>query len=72
MRAALIELWPVLSDIYGLHPWDVHRLSVVELGRYIDDLPEYPDPYVLIRFYLGNIFLLRGKPLLEFHQNQQF
>lgn len=39
MRAALVELWPLLSDFYGIHPWDTPRLSIPELSHYIDDLP---------------------------------
>lgn len=39
MRAALLELWPALSDFYDLHPWDTKRLSVAELNQYVDDLP---------------------------------
>lgn len=40
MRAALIEAWPGLSHWFGIHPWDVGRLSVVELAQYIEALDD--------------------------------
>lgn len=40
MRAALVELWPLLSQFYGIHPWDTPRMSLEELGQYVEDLPE--------------------------------
>lgn len=38
MRRALLKQWPAFSRIYGLHPWDVDRLTKGELLEYDDDL----------------------------------
>lgn len=38
MRASLIHLWPALSRRFGIHPWDVERLTFNELEAYVDDL----------------------------------
>lgn len=35
MRRAVGDLWPILSAVYGIHPWDVDRLTVDELTRYV-------------------------------------
>lgn len=40
MRAALLPVWPALSKHYGLHPWDVDRLSAAEMNQYLDGLAE--------------------------------
>lgn len=34
MRRALLAEWPALSRLYGLHPWDVPRLTADELIAY--------------------------------------
>lgn len=39
MRAALVELWPTLAECFGIHPWDVARLSVAEISQYVETLP---------------------------------
>lgn len=38
MRARLLEAWPGLSHYFGLHPWDVGRLTGPELLRYLSEL----------------------------------
>lgn len=38
MRARLAERWPALSYHFGLHPWDVGRLSLVEMNAYLEAL----------------------------------
>jgi hypothetical protein len=38
VRRALLSLWPALSRVYGLHPWDVDLLTLAELHAYDDDL----------------------------------
>lgn len=38
MRRALLSAWPALSRVYGLHPWQVDRLTPDELNAYLDDL----------------------------------
>ena len=35
MRRAIGPLWPVLSAVYGLHPWDVDHLTPDELNTYV-------------------------------------
>jgi hypothetical protein len=40
VRAGLLNAWPGLSHYYGIHPWDVERLSYLELQAYVDDLNE--------------------------------
>lgn len=40
MRAKLLKVWPALSYMYGLKPWDIGRLSAAELLVYLDDLEE--------------------------------
>ena len=42
MRRAIGDRWPALSAYFGLHPWDVERLSYRELEHYqhaLNDLP---------------------------------
>lgn len=41
MRRALLRQWPALSRFYGLFPWDVDRLTIDELGQYIDQYADY-------------------------------
>lgn len=38
MRRALVKSWPALSYHFGLHPWDLERLTPAELRAYLDDL----------------------------------
>ncbi len=40
MRRALCKQWPALSQLYGLHPWDLDRLTGDEVGAYLNDLAE--------------------------------
>jgi hypothetical protein len=40
-RRRLLRQWPALSHLYGLHPWDVERLTIDEMDAYLDDLVEY-------------------------------
>lgn len=35
MRRAHLKAWPALSHLYGLHPWDIERLTVDELREYV-------------------------------------
>lgn len=37
MRRRLLDWWPALSLHYGLHPWDVERLTPDELVAYQRD-----------------------------------
>lgn len=34
-----MELWPVLSDLYGITPLNFTRYSLAEIGQHIDDIP---------------------------------
>ncbi|HNB93548.1 MAG TPA: hypothetical protein PLX07_01100 [Microthrixaceae bacterium] len=43
MRRALLPLWPALAARYGLHPWDVDRLTPDEINRFIADLTRTVD-----------------------------
>lgn len=36
MRRAIGSAWPILSELFGLHPWDVERLTYFELRDYMD------------------------------------
>jgi hypothetical protein len=36
-------LWPGLSLHFGLHPWDVERLSQAEIERYVHALNRIKD-----------------------------
>lgn len=40
MRARLLRAWPNLSHYFGLHPWDLERLTVGEIGAYLDWLAD--------------------------------
>lgn len=35
MRRAHLKAWPALSHLYGLHPWDIDRLTYAELREYV-------------------------------------
>lgn len=39
MRRALRKQWPALSHWFGIHPWDVDRLTLYELAEYVDQIP---------------------------------
>jgi hypothetical protein len=41
VRRALLRRLPALSWFYGLHPWDVERLTQNEIGEYLDQLDDY-------------------------------
>jgi hypothetical protein len=36
VRASLLNVWPDLSHLFGLHPWDLDRLTPHELESYLD------------------------------------
>ena len=38
MRRRLRRSWPSLSHHFGIHPWDVDRLTYGELDAYLDEL----------------------------------
>lgn len=40
MRRAIAAAWPALSRVYGLHPWDVERLTPDELRAYLAELAD--------------------------------
>lgn len=40
MRRAIAPAWPALSRVYGLHPWDVERLTPDELRAYLGALAD--------------------------------
>lgn len=40
MRRAIGPRWPALSRHFGVHPWDVERLTFDELAGYLDALDE--------------------------------
>jgi hypothetical protein len=40
VRRRLLKSWPALSHFYGIHPWDVDRLTVDELIAYQKALPK--------------------------------
>lgn len=40
MRARYLHAWPALAELYGLHPWDVERLTHAELAEYVTALNE--------------------------------
>lgn len=40
MRRALLQAWPALSRVYGLHPWDVERMTPDEVRGYLEDLKQ--------------------------------
>lgn len=35
MRRRLLDSWPALSHEFGLHPWDVDRLTADEINAYV-------------------------------------
>lgn len=35
MRARLLHTWPALSHLFHLHPWDLERLTPLELEAYL-------------------------------------
>ena len=40
MRRALLQAWPALSRVYGLHPWDVGQMTPDEVRCYLEDLKQ--------------------------------
>ena len=38
MRQAIGNRWPALSHWFGLHPWDVERLTPFEIKSYLEAL----------------------------------
>jgi len=40
VRRALLQAWPALSRVYGLHPWDVGQMTPDEVRCYLDDLKQ--------------------------------
>lgn len=34
----MLKAWPALSYHFGLHPWDVGRLSEIEIDFYLEAL----------------------------------
>lgn len=40
MRAVLLDALPTLAHFYGLMPWDVDRLTPLELRAMLDALPD--------------------------------
>lgn len=50
MRRAIGDRWPALSAYFGIHPWDVDRLSYRELEHYqsaLDGLPPIGATFVV-------------------------
>ena len=46
MRRALLEQLPAFSHVFGIHPWDVDRLTLREVNTYsrvIDEMQEAQD-----------------------------
>lgn len=41
MRRRLRTTWPALSHLYGLHPYDLDRLTPGELDAYLTDLDRH-------------------------------
>jgi hypothetical protein len=41
VRRALLRSWPALTRFYGLHPWDVERLTSDELNEYLRQFDAY-------------------------------
>ena len=35
MRARLVRAWPTLSHYFGIHPWDLERLTWDEIDVYL-------------------------------------
>ena len=40
MRRRLLPEWPALSHWFGIHPWDVYRLTPAEIKAYQRALPK--------------------------------
>lgn len=40
MRRAVGPGWPALSHYFGVHPWDVERMTYAEVGWYRDALAD--------------------------------
>ena len=38
IRRALVDEWPALSHLYGIHPWDMDRLTLAELEAYVTQM----------------------------------
>lgn len=45
IRARLLRAWPNLSHYFGIHPWDVERLTVFELNAYLDAIKQIVDAH---------------------------
>lgn len=43
MRAVLLDALPTLAHFYGVMPWDIDRLTPLELGKLLDSLPSNKD-----------------------------
>jgi hypothetical protein len=41
VRRRLRTTWPALSHLYGLHPYDLDRLTPGELDAYLTDLDRH-------------------------------
>ena len=41
MRQELLSQWPALSHLFGLHPWDIDRLTAREVAAYRAALDDY-------------------------------
>lgn len=41
IRRSLRKEWPALSFLYGIHPWDVERLSYTELDQYQEQAKQF-------------------------------
>lgn len=39
MRAALLGVWPALSECYGIRPVDLPLYSMAEINKYVEELP---------------------------------
>ena len=53
MRRAIGDRWPALSAYFGLHPWDVDRLSYREIEHYTQALADLPP--------IGSTFIVSPK-----------
>jgi hypothetical protein len=40
VRRVIGDAWPALSYHFGIHPWDVERLTHVEIATYLDALAD--------------------------------
>jgi hypothetical protein len=43
IRARLLAAWPNLSHYFGIHPWDVPKLTIQELNEYMGWLKDLGD-----------------------------